>query len=388
MKVYSGDEFGVIKLLHKNKGVQDTFGDIDPSHEILSLNKLDDDLNSLLVTEKQMLYSLDWTNKEITSSVKFDNDNQIIDSVYSNRILISANKKNEISIFDCFDKQIKTKSSFLPVDTKNKVSLSALALSNKKDLVYVLYRNHPFIIANIETKQVEFKAKNVPNDDLGLRVDMYDTCAVEMKSNDRLVYVGTAFGDVRGYDKRAQPRPIMNKKYSKGKINKVILNNEDKCIVLCDNRGYCAMIDIRKNGVVKNFRGNSGSVKDIIDVPERNCVVTGGFDRFVRFYDYKSGEDKAVYIKNKVTKVCLAEVGEIEKENEEDEEDEEGSEIDDDELLDEEGEDEDEDANEDEEDEDEDEDVDEDEDADEGAEEDEEEEEDEMPTPVKKKKQH
>ena len=61
------------------------------------------------------------------------------------------------------------------------------------------------------------------------------------------------------------------------------------------------MLDIRKSfNPCKNFKGNAGSIRDIIAVEDKDIAIIGGFDRYVKWYDYKHGNDDKVFVKHKM----------------------------------------------------------------------------------------
>ena len=375
MKIITGDEFGLIKLIStENKKVIDQYGIMDSSKSIINIfsnykikdnNKRENNSEEiedeeeereeieenlkLYVTSLHENYILDWYNKNIISS--YNNENNDISFISStikfpsndnnNTIFINGTSDSHINIVN-FNEENKYKDSsiYMPVDTSNKnlkIKLSGVSDSiYNKDSVYLLYRNTPLVLYNIEEKKIEFKGKNLPNDELNLKIPIYDTDIVEAKNNPRLNYVSTAFGEIRLYDKKASPRPSLNKKVTSSKINQIDITDDNNYLFIGDNLGYCAMLDIRKNlNPCKTFKGNTGAIKTIVNIEQNKNLIVGGFDRYIRWYDYESGGRDEVFVKNRVNVATL--VG-YKKSKNEDFEDEEEGEIDDSELLEEESE--------------------------------------------------
>ena len=375
MKIITGDEFGLIKLIStENKKVIDQYGIMDSSKSIINIfsnykikdnNKRENNSEEiedeeeeheeieenlkLYVTSLHENYILDWYNKNIISS--YNNENNDISFISStikfpsndnnNTIFINGTSDSHINIVN-FNEENKYKDSsiYMPVDTSNKnlkIKLSGVSDSiYNKDSVYLLYRNTPLILYNIEEKKIEFKGKNLPNDELNLKIPIHDTDIVEAKNNPRLNYVSTAFGEIRLYDKKASPRPSLNKKVTSSKINQIDITDDNNYLFIGDNLGYCAMLDIRKNlNPCKTFKGNTGAIKTIVNIEQNKNLIVGGFDRYIRWYDYESGGRDEVFVKNRVNVATL--VG-YKKSKNEDFEDEEEGEIDDSELLEEESE--------------------------------------------------
>ena len=94
------------------------------------------------------------------------------------------------------------------------------------------------MLYNIEQQKIEFKGKNLPHDELGLRIPIHDTDIVEIKNNPRLNYVSTAYGEIRLYDKKASPKPSLNKSVTKSKINKIDITEDNNYLFIGDNQGY------------------------------------------------------------------------------------------------------------------------------------------------------
>ena len=359
MKIISGDEFGLIKLIStQQKKVIDQYGSIDSSKSIINIfskyniNELNLDENSenennqninLFVSSLHENYNLDWNNKRIISSYK--NEDPEINFISStikfeanknnNAIIINGTSDNKLNIvsFD-EDYEFVNSSVYMPMENSN-IALKRVSNSFfNKESVYSLYKNSPLVLYNIQHQKIEFKGKNLPNDELNLRIPMYDTDVVEVKNNPRLNYVSTAYGEIRLYDKKASPRPSLNKKVTNSKINKIDITDDGNYLFIGDNLGYCAMLDIRKNfSPSKVFKGNSGSIRTLINIEQNNNLIVAGFDRYIRWYDYNNGDDEKVFVKNKINSAIL--VG-LEKNKNEEFEDEEEGEIDDSELLEEE----------------------------------------------------
>ena len=376
MKIISGDEFGLIKLIStQKKQVLDQYGAIDSSKSILNIfsnkkielkdnndnsdskdeekeeeeKKSEKELN-LYVSSINENYILNWETKKIISSYKNENPSiSFISSTIkfpspsnSNTVFINGTSDDKINVvsFNNENKYLDSK-VFWPVDNSNKflkIKLRGIANSiyNNNESVYCLYQNTPIVLYSIEKEKIEFKGKNLPHDELGLKIPIYDTDVVEIKNNPRLNYVSTAYGEIRFYDKKASPKPSMDKKVTKSKINKIDITEDNNYLFVADNQGYCAMLDIRKSFCpCKTFKGNTGSIKSMVNIEKNNHLIVAGFDRYIRWYDYKSGNNDKVFVKNKINTTVLVDIEPEKKINFEEEEE---SEIDDSEILDEEDE--------------------------------------------------
>ena len=366
MKIITGDEFGLIKLIStQSKSVIDQYGSLDSSKSIINIfsnNKIEqidnseenedeesetkDNLN-LYISSINENYILNWDSKKVISSYKNENpDISYISSAIkfpynsnNNTIFINGTSDSKVNLVS-FDEQLKFNNSsiYTPLDTSNKnlkIKLRGIANSlYNTDSAYLLYQNNPFILYNINQQKIEFKGKNLPNDELNLRIPMHDMDIVEVKNNPRLNYISTAYGEIRLYDKKASPRPSLNKKITNTKINKIDITDDGNYLFVGDNSGYCAMLDIRKSfSACKTFKGNSGAIKTLVNIEQNNNLIVSGFDRYVRIYDYKSGGDEKIFMKNKVNSAILVE---LEKNKNKEFEDDDESNIKDSDLMDEE----------------------------------------------------
>jgi hypothetical protein len=367
MKIITGDEFGLIKLIStQSKQILGQYGKIDSSKAILNIflnNKIELNENSisddnqeinnqenldLFVSSINENFILNWNTKKIISLYKNENPStsfissaiKFQSSDNNNSIFINGTSDDRINIvkFNQENKYINS-SLYWPVDNSNKfLKIKLRGISNSiynNESVYCLYQNTPIVLYNIEQQKIEFKGKNLPHDELGLRIPIHDTDVIELKNNPRLNYVSTAYGEIRLYDKKASPKPTLNVQVTKSKINKIDITEDNNYLFVGDNQGYCAMLDIRKSfNPCKTFRGNSGSIKSLVNIEKKNNLIVGGYDRYVKWYDYKSGNNDKIFLKNKIN--CMTLVG-FEKEKSIEPEEEE-SEIDDSELLNEEDE--------------------------------------------------
>lgn len=90
-------------------------------------------------------------------------------------------------------------------------------LSSSSQLLTVLSKDTPVQIWDVGHQKSDatapaWMAKNVPNDELDLRVPIYDTSLAQCASDPfgRVLAVSTAFGEIRTYDVRASKRATSN----------------------------------------------------------------------------------------------------------------------------------------------------------------------------------
>ena len=337
MKIISGDEFGILRLNStKRKKVIDKYGELNKNNEIIKIYKspLEDNNENfhLFITSKYETYTLNWNLKKKISSIQNKEDKNICSTIKNldSNIIINGNERGEITILNFNEYKHTSTTKTIPIPNPNPnlhIKLSNIENSTfNSESIYIMYENTPLLLYNIEKDKIEFKGKNLPHDELGLRIPIYDTSLFEVKNNNRLIYVSTGYGEIRLYDLRASPKPSLNKKISKYKINIITSSkyNNNNNIIFGDCRGNCSMLDIRKSfHICKNFKGNTGSIKDIICIDDKDIAIVGGYDRFVKWYDYAHNIDERIFVKHKVNCLCLIDVENDKIFQEDDEEDEE-----------------------------------------------------------------
>ena len=62
--------------------------------------------------------------------------------------------------------------------------------------VFSIYKNAPFTIYDVNSNKITFKAKNLPHDELDLKVDIWDTDILSLSKSINSIYTSTAYGEV------------------------------------------------------------------------------------------------------------------------------------------------------------------------------------------------
>jgi len=188
-----------------------------------------------------------------------------------------------------------------------------------------------------------WKAKNVPNDNLDLRVPVWITSLTwigpdrvpihEQKQRGPLeeqlkglacqIAVGTGYGQVRFYDVCGeQKRPLLNQVVTvdrKPVRSIATARHQDKYVcVVGDTIGTVLVVDMTNGTTLSSLHPTAGgSVSSLLTLPTTveidRFIATGSIDRFVRVYDLQESKPKMVakvYLKQRVT--GLASIGPIE----------------------------------------------------------------------------
>ncbi|XP_005088936.1 WD repeat-containing protein 74 [Aplysia californica] len=131
-----------------------------------------------------------------------------------------------------------------------------------------------------------FTAKNVKNDWLNLHVPVWETKVQFIPGGDKVI-TGTGYAQIRMYDPSSvQRRPVLEMKFEENPITALSVRpGVEHQVVVGNTLGNIALLDIRKKGVVKSFKGSRGGVTDIKFHPSRPVFASCGIDRFVNCFD-------------------------------------------------------------------------------------------------------
>ena len=141
-------------------------------------------------------------------------------------------------------------------------------------------------------KAPTWQARNLPDDELDIKVPIFDTGLAMIDTAGRVLATSTGFGEVRHYDVRAQRKVISNAQVTK---ESMLLNNiarskvNEHLLYVVTQEGNPLVLDRRFNcRVVRKMPGNKGTVRDIQVIEDRGLelLVTGGCDRHIRVFDH------------------------------------------------------------------------------------------------------
>ncbi|KAK9456383.1 hypothetical protein V1511DRAFT_278471 [Dipodascopsis uninucleata] len=173
-----------------------------------------------------------------------------------------------------------------------------------------------------------WKAKNVKNDELDLRVPVWvsDIRFLDVNresTTDWRIVVSTRFGHIRVYETKMSRKPIINVEVGEHPLIALSPSMSDNDIIYCDTHSTTArfsLLNCRKEG---HYAGNAGSVLclDSYFPAESNktedstinsgqeltpLLASGGLDRFLRVYDMATRNQLAkIYLGTKITAACI-----------------------------------------------------------------------------------
>lgn len=149
----------------------------------------------------------------------------------------------------------------------------------------------PPVLIDIDKEVVVWRGKNVPHDELDLKVPIHDIDGLFFNEGNSLA-ICHKDRKIRLYDvKKGQKRPTLDKQYSEEKTNftKMNISPCKNYIYFGNAQGSVFVADFRKDlKVVNKIKGANGTIKGIACL--KDYVMTGSLDGYVRLYgmeDYK-----------------------------------------------------------------------------------------------------
>ncbi|KAL1749953.1 hypothetical protein FB107DRAFT_294816 [Schizophyllum commune] len=132
-----------------------------------------------------------------------------------------------------------------------------------------------------------WRAKNVANDNLGLRQPVHNTSLVFISSTSTSAHdiaAGTQYGHVRRYDTRAARKPVADwDKVAKiGGVRAVQKGLNEHELFVSDAGCNLMSLDLRNGHVTYSYKGIAGAVVSMAPAP--SLLVSAGLDRLVRIH--------------------------------------------------------------------------------------------------------
>ncbi|XP_071108470.1 WD repeat-containing protein 74-like [Haliotis cracherodii] len=150
-----------------------------------------------------------------------------------------------------------------------------------------------------------FKAKNVKNDWLNLRVPVWVMGVQFLPGSDKIV-TSTGHHQVRVYDPQSsQRRPVLDIEVDEYPLTAMSLRHDrDNQVLVGNTQGKMALVDLRNGKVVQVYKGFAGGIRDIKCHPTKPLVASCGLDRHLRIHDIDSREMvNKLYLKSRLN--CL-----------------------------------------------------------------------------------
>ncbi|KAG1754286.1 WD40-repeat-containing domain protein [Suillus lakei] len=141
-----------------------------------------------------------------------------------------------------------------------------------------------------------WRAKNVPNDFLGLRQPVHNTCLTYLSpstsTSQQHLLAGTRLGDMRRYDTRAGRRPVaVFKGIGKvGGVKTVEKGSSEHEAFVSDHGSNVYAVDLRNGNIAYGYKGLSGTAISLAASPTH--LASASIDRYIRIHSVVQLPDK------------------------------------------------------------------------------------------------
>jgi ribosome biogenesis protein NSA1 len=143
-----------------------------------------------------------------------------------------------------------------------------------------------------------WKAKNVPNDHLDLRVKVWVTDIQFLDQDYNRIVIVSGHHHVRFYDTSVKKRPIQSFTVGEYPLKSVAIYQNE--VLISDTVGKVTAINQKTGAVAGSFKGIAGAVSQIGCFQDQ--VIMVGLDRHLRIFEAKGNrkELKKVYLKHRL----------------------------------------------------------------------------------------
>ncbi|KAG2077828.1 WD40 repeat-like protein [Suillus decipiens] len=141
-----------------------------------------------------------------------------------------------------------------------------------------------------------WRARNVPNDFLGLRQPVHNTCLTYLSpstsASQQHLLTGTRLGDMRRYDTRAGRRPVaVFKGIGKvGGVKSVEKGSSEHETFVSDYGSNVYTVDLRSGSILYGYKGLSGTAISLAASPTH--LASASIDRYIRIHSIVQFPDK------------------------------------------------------------------------------------------------
>jgi len=156
-----------------------------------------------------------------------------------------------------------------------------------------------------------FSAKNVPHDELDLRIPVWVQGLTFLPQSSELVAVCTRYGQVRLYDPKVnnRNRPVINMQFMDHPLMSISTTQNNRQVLIGSSQGKMGLVDLRNvnNGnVVHHFGGFGGSIRSISAHPDSPYFVSCGLDRHLYLHHLNQKKPiKKLYLKSRLNCVLM-----------------------------------------------------------------------------------
>ncbi|KAK8811294.1 hypothetical protein WA158_003029 [Blastocystis sp. Blastoise] len=327
MKIITGDETGLIKqVIIEQKKIQ-RWG---VQNRELSVERMrfcgpkDDDESQLAVALKNGCIKVwDMDETKLLSTLETHSPNpKGLDIIYeeNDRKIISCSEEGHVCIFS-----LETDELVKEFDIDGPVATMHLCPYNH-DIFAAGGKENDLKVYSIEKGSFIWRAKNVPNDFLDLRVPVWikDLQFMECSDKGYKIITVTGYNQIRIYNTSVKRQPIEDYAVGEHAFVTCRLNKDQTYLYVSDIIGRVVGFNLSTHRIYGVFKGNVGSVRDIQLHPSLPLLATVGLDRILRIYDIPSRDLKhRIYLRQRLNTVVFGREEIIDDDEEEEDKEEE-----------------------------------------------------------------
>ncbi|RUP43255.1 WD40-repeat-containing domain protein [Jimgerdemannia flammicorona] len=171
-----------------------------------------------------------------------------------------------------------------------------------------------------EDKGVIFRAKNVKNDFLDLRVPVWITDIEWLSEDATKLVVATRHHKIRVYDTKAARRPALDVEVGQHPITSLCVGRSADEVIISDTTSNVFAVDVQTGKIMSQYKGFAGSVTSLHVSPTVNLaspttpssfmLISVSLDRFLRVHEMISVHrriEHKVYLKQRLSCVLVDE---------------------------------------------------------------------------------
>ncbi|CAM9209091.1 unnamed protein product, partial [Ectocarpus fasciculatus] len=309
MRVITGDETGLLKLVDVMSNTSSRFGEQNRELGIKGLAWVVQNEEFFLARSNGLLEYYTVTGGELVcrDSVQVTLEGAVAGLV--------CNQEGTVSMYSSaggvatFNRSAGGKIHDLQNMLTARGPVSSIAVNDS--LVAVGGQENDVQLWDATKKEVLWSAKNVPHDFLSLRVPVWVTSLSFMRTNDcyseHEIVTGTGHKHVRMYDVRAKRQPVLSIDIGDFRVTSIAPHIDGSSVFVGDTSGGFNIWDVRNSARTAVLSGATGSIRDCAVHPYGSTVATVSLDRFLRVYDCTNGYKSVstVYLKNRMTSCIL-----------------------------------------------------------------------------------
>eukprot|EP01041_Mallomonas_annulata_P004138 gene4138-8226_t len=297
-KMITGDETGLLKLVNLKQRNYLTYlpsvGEQNRAFGIRSMCWTESGSEFALLRQNGKIEKWNCNNNENSLSYSNELDSGILDASKC-----SSCKENNSNIIITGDS-----GSIKVINTKNDLSILSefsargpiASCATCINGIAVGGNENDLQLWDLTTQQPAWTAKNLPHDNLSLRIPIWITAIAfpseQSEVNGCEIYTGTAYKQIRLYDTRHKRQPQLSFEIGEYRVTAILPGVTDRTLYVADTYGGLHLWDVRTQRRIYTLKGCTGSIRDLTMNASRTIVGCVGLERFAHSDDEDQVEDE------------------------------------------------------------------------------------------------